>query len=157
MVFEEGGRNYTEYIGFMEEPEYSNVILDIHRYQCHDDRHKEMDIHGHIQKAAIEWKNEADDIIQNTGLWTYVGEWSLALDKEFESRWAQSVIGHKMKEMDNFQKDIAYRAYGAAQLTAFEKYLGWFYWSYKHETSPHWSFKECVQRGWLPAPSEAQG
>jgi glucan 1,3-beta-glucosidase len=32
----------------------------------------------------------------------------------------------------------------------FEKYLGWFFWSYKTETTPAWCFRECVNRGWLP-------
>jgi glucan 1,3-beta-glucosidase len=45
---------------------------------------------------------------------------------------------------------VAYRAYAAAQLITFEKYLGWFFWSYKTETAPAWCFRECVNRGWLP-------
>jgi glucan 1,3-beta-glucosidase len=52
--------------------------------------------------------------------------------------------------MDNFQVNSAYRGYAAAQLLSFEKYLGWFFWSYKTETMPAWSFRDCVERGWLP-------
>lgn len=52
--------------------------------------------------------------------------------------------------MDGFQTSLAYRAYAATQLMTFEKYAGWFFWSYKTETTPQWCFRECVERGWLP-------
>jgi glucan 1,3-beta-glucosidase len=53
--------------------------------------------------------------------------------------------------MDEFQENVAYRGYAAAQLLAFERYLGWFFWSYRTETTPAWSFRDCVERGWLPS------
>jgi len=53
--------------------------------------------------------------------------------------------------MDAFQEQVAYRGYAAAQLVTFEKYQGWFFWSYKTETTPAWCFRESVERGWLPA------
>jgi len=28
--------------------------------------------------------------------------------------------------------------------------IGWFFWSYRTETTPEWCFRECVERGWLP-------
>ncbi len=150
VVFQEGFRSHREYHHFMREPQFSNVVYDIHRYQCFDQADKDMDIYGHIKKSAIDWKNEADDIINQLKLWTYVGEWSLGLDLKVVSLWANGPFNHALEQMDNIQKDIAYRAYGASQLATFEKYLGWFFWSYKTETTPEWCFKECVERGWLP-------
>ena len=140
----------NEWFGFMQEPEFTNVILDIHRYQCFARSDIDMDIYGHIKKASIEWKNEADEIIKKSGLWTYVGEWSLGLDKKVVSLWAEGPFNHALENMDEFQMNIANRAYGAAQLATFEKYLGWFFWSYKTETTPEWCFRDCVERGWLP-------
>jgi glucan 1,3-beta-glucosidase len=52
--------------------------------------------------------------------------------------------------MDDFQCNVAYRGYAAAQLLTFEKYLGWFFWNYKTETTPAWCFRDCVERGWFP-------
>ena len=150
VVFSDGFRSYKEYIGFMQEPDHSNVILDIHRYQCFDSGDVNMDIYGHIQKAAIQWKNEADDVIRNSGLWTYIGEWSLGLNPEYVNLWAKGPFNHALEGMDDFQKNVANRAYGAAQLATFEKYQGWFFWSYKTETTPEWCFRKCVERGWLP-------
>ena len=110
---------------------------------------------------------EADDITDKLKLWTYVGEWSLALDilptdpprkdppKAFTLWEQQGLVGYEKTKMDEFQKNVAYRAYGAAQLASFERYKGWFFWSYKIEIETEaeapWSFRECVKRGWLPS------
>jgi glucan 1,3-beta-glucosidase len=150
VVFHDAFRHFSEYEGFMREPDFSNVVLDIHRYQCFQPEDIELDIYGHVGKAALDWKNEADDIIRDSGFWTYVGEWSLGLDLKVVSLWAEGPSDNPLARMDGFQTDVAYRAYGAAQLATFEKYLGWFFWSYKTETTPAWCFRECVERGWLP-------
>ena len=149
VVYHDGFRSFREYTGFLAEPPFSNVVLDIHRYQCFVGEDVNTDIYGHMQKAVFEWKNEADDIISNLG-WTYVGEWSLGLDLRIASLWAEGPFNHALQKMDDFQMDLAYRGYAAAQLLTFEKYLGWFFWSYKTETAPAWCFRECVSRGWLP-------
>jgi glucan 1,3-beta-glucosidase len=150
VVFHDGFRSFNNYLGFLNEPEFNNVVFDIHRYQCFDRSDLDMDIYGHIQKAAIHWKNEADDINQNLGLATYVGEWSLGLELHGVSLWSNGPYNHALQAMGEFQKTVSYRAYAAAQLATFERYLGWFFWSYKTETNPAWCFRECVTRGWLP-------
>jgi len=151
VVFHDGFRSFREYIGFMYEPDFRNVVFDIHRYQCFDRSDIEMDIYGHIQKSSIVWKQEADEIIQELCLPTYVGEWSLGLNLHVVSLRAEGTFNYALDRMDDFQLDVAYRAYAAVQLATFEKYLGWFFWSYKAETTPAWCFREGVERGWLPA------
>jgi glucan 1,3-beta-glucosidase len=150
-VFHDGFRSYREYNGLLQGPDYANIVFDIHRYQCFVQEDIDTDIYGHINKAVIDWKQEADDIICNSGWRTYVGEWSLGLDPKMMTLWAQGPFDQAERPMDNFHQDVAYRAYAAAQLASFEKYLGWFFWSYKTETMPHWSFCDCVKQGWLPA------
>ncbi len=150
VVFHDGFRSHKEYIGFLSEPEFSNVVFDIHRYQCFDRADIDLDIYGHVQKAAIHWKNESDDINSDLSLGTYVGEWSLGLDLHAVSLWASGPFNHALQNMDGFQMSVAYRAYASAQLATFERYLGWFFWCYKTETTPAWCFRECVTRGWLP-------
>ncbi|MDP2179915.1 glycoside hydrolase family 5 protein [Methylicorpusculum sp.] len=150
IVVHDGFRSYKEYQDFMNEPEYQNVVFDIHRYQCFVQDDIDLDIYGHIQKAAIDWKNEADDIISGLALPTYVGEWSLGLDKKVFSLWEEGAFNHALSAMDAVQMTIAYRAFAAAELVTFEKYLGWFFWSYKTETTPEWCFRACVERDWLP-------
>lgn len=150
VVFHDGFRGFREYDGFMSGPEYKNVIFDIHRYQCFIKEDVELDIFGHLQKVVVDWKNEAEEIISNAGIPTYVGEWSLGLDLKMINAWNQGAFDYSQTGMDDFQLNLAYRAYAAAQLACFEKYLGWFFWSYKTETMLHWSFRDCVERGWLP-------
>ena len=150
VVFHDGFRSHKEYIGFLSEPEFSNVVFDIHRYQCFERADIDMDIYGHIQKSAILWKNEADEINTDLSFGTYVGEWSLGLDLHVVSLWASGPFNHALNNMDKFQMSVAYRAYASAQLATFERYHGWFFWCYKTETTPAWCFRECVTRGWLP-------
>lgn len=150
VVFHDGFRSFREYSDFLKEPDFRNVVLDIHRYQCFERHDIDTDIYGHICKAATDWKTEADAIISEAGQWTYVGEWSLGLDLTIVSLWANGPFNHALQDMDSFQMAVAYRGYAAAQLSTFEKYLGWFFWSYKTETATAWSFRDCVARGWLP-------
>ena len=150
VVYHDGFRSYREYLGFMKEPEFDNVVFDIHRYQCFAREDIDADIYQHVTKTVVEWKQEADGIIQEMEQWTYVGEWSLGLDLKVVSLWAEGPYNHALEHMDKFQMDVAYRAYASAQLATYEKYLGWFFWSYKTETTPAWCFRDCVNNGWLP-------
>ena len=149
IVYHDGFRSFREYTGFLAEPEFNSVVLDIHRYQCFIPADIDSDIYEHIRIAAVDWKNEADDIISD-GHSTYIGEWSLGLDLKFVSLWSKGAFNSAQQDMDAFQMSMAYRAYAAAQLITFEKYIGWFFWTYKTETTPAWCFRECVNRGWLP-------
>ena len=52
--------------------------------------------------------------------------------------------------MDEFQLSAAYRGYASAQLLTFEKYAGWFFWTYRTETRPDWCYRDCVDQGLIP-------
>ena len=150
IIFHDGFRSFHEYVGFLKEPEFRNVAMDIHRYQCFVQSDIDLDIYGHLRLNVVDWKQEADDVNANLGHPVYLGEWSLGLHLKFVSLWVENSIEDKLQTMDSFQKSLAYRAYAATQLMTFEKYAGWFFWSYKTETTPQWCFRECVERGWLP-------
>ncbi len=76
----------------------------------------DMDIHGHIRKAAVDWREEADAINAELGLPAVCGEWSLGLDLKVVSLWAEGPFNHALEHMDDFQQDVASRAYGDSQL-----------------------------------------
>lgn len=151
VVFHDGFRTHREYLGFLQAPQHENVIYDIHRYQCFSREDLDMDIHGHLRKAGVEWGQELRDIREELTLPTIVGEWSLGLNLEVVSLWAEGPYDYALTGMGDFQRDLSYRAYAAAQLLAFEQCRGWFFWSYRTETTPEWCFRECVERGWLPS------
>lgn len=114
----------------------SSAVLDLHLYQCFEDRDKHLTVEQHVAKTRDEWKNLIDRTQQK--LPTIVGEWSLALDQ-------LSLSG--CDELDVWR---AYNQYGNAQLEVFSQALGWFYWTYKTEEGSVWSLRDSVSRGLLP-------
>jgi glucan 1,3-beta-glucosidase len=149
VVFHDGFRSHREYLNFMQPPAYENVIFDVHRYQCFEQSDIDLDIRGHLHMAGERWQ-EAETIQRELGLPAIVGEWSLGFDPEYVALWP-GPFNHALRDMNAFQKECAYRAFGAVQLLSLEHYHGWFFWSYRTETVPEWCLRECVERGWLPA------
>ncbi len=140
VVFHDGFRSFREFSGFLTEPDFTNVVLDIHRYQCFGQEDIALDLYGHIKKSVTDWREEADALIKDRGRWVYVGEWSLGLD----------LHTLPLDDINGFATQVALRAHAAAQLLGFENYLGWFFWSYKTETVPSWDFRTVVEKAWLP-------
>jgi glucan 1,3-beta-glucosidase len=150
VMFHDGFRSHREFLDFFRSGRLENVVFDVHRYQCFDREDLDLDIHGHLHKAGAVWREEAQAIQRDLGVPAIVGEWSLGLDLKVVSLWAEGPFDHALQGLDEFQRDVALRAYGGAQLLAFEHYRGWFFWSYRTETTPAWCFRDCVGRGWLP-------
>ena len=121
---------------FMSGPDYANVILDTHPYQCFTDDDRKRNLHQQVEFALLERKKQLDAIQKQ--LPSIVGEWSCALPP-------QSLEGRS-----GFALDAAMRAYGDTQLINFDATRGWFYWTYKIEAGGAWSFRDCVKRGWMP-------
>ena len=121
---------------FMKEPEYSNVIIDTHLYQCFGDEDRERTAQEQLV-FALNRKSTLEQM-QREELPTFVGEWSLALpDRSLEN-------------LSLFQGELLTGAYAGTQLLCFENTRGWFFWSYKMEAKSEWNFRYCVERGWLP-------
>ena len=150
VVFHDGFRSHREFVPLFRDTGFRNVLFDVHRYQCFDRADLELDIQGHLHKGGVLWKDEALRIQRDLGIPAIAGEWSLGLDLKVVSLWAPGPYHHALERLDAFQEQVAHRAYAAAQLLAFEHYAGWFFWSYRTETTPAWCFRECVERGWLP-------
>ena len=150
MIFHDGFRHFREYAGFLQEPEFLNVAIDIHRYQCFAKDDIDTDIFGHIGKTVSDLRTEADEIIRDSGYQVYCGEWSLGLALKMVSLWEKEPFNHVLTEMDEFQMSAAYRGFASAQLLTFEKYAGWFFWTYRTETMPEWSYLDCVDQGLIP-------
>ena len=151
VVFHDGFRSHREFGDFLRPGGLANAVLDVHRYQCFTPDDVALDAAGHLQRAVVDWRAEAEAIQRELGRPAIAGEWSLGLDPNGFVRPADRPPGHPLRGLDAFQEDVLYRAYGAAQLLAFERYWGWFFWSYRTESSPAWCFRVCVERGWLPA------
>jgi len=121
---------------FMQEPAFSNVVLDTHLYQCFDDKARSRTALEQLTFAIN--RKETLDEMQRDELPTIVGEWSLSLP------------GQSMSGLSQFQKESVTRAYADTQLLNYEGTQGWFFWSYKMQPQSEWNFRHCVERGWLP-------
>jgi glucan 1,3-beta-glucosidase len=125
-----------QWADFMSGPDYANVVLDTHPYQCFTDDDRKRNLHQQVEFALVERQKQLDAIQKQ--LPCIVGEWSCALPP-------QSLAGRT-----GFALDTAMRAYGDAQLLNFDATRGWFFWTYKTEEGGAWSFRDCVKRGWMP-------
>jgi glucan 1,3-beta-glucosidase len=116
--------------------DYKNVVMDTHQYQTFNPIDKRLDMAGHLQKTMRKVPKAL------AGMRAYhpimVGEWSLALDSE------------SLQGMDEQQLEAGRRAYGAAQLLAFSQSSAWFFWTYRTEDGGVWSYRDCIEHGWLP-------
>ena len=121
---------------FMPAPDWKNVFLDTHMYQCFSDDDKQRDIQQQVQLAVVQRKTELDFMRQRHRC--LVGEWSCSLPPK------------TLRGMTGVGLDAAMRAYGAAQLLSYETTEGWFFWTYRTENSASWNFRLCTERGWLP-------
>jgi glucan 1,3-beta-glucosidase len=122
---------------FMQQPAFSNVILDTHLYQCFDQKAKSRSAFEQLMYALN--RKTALDKMQQQELPTLVGEWSLSLPQK------------AMYSLSNLQMESVTRGYAGAQLLNYEGTHGWFFWSYKLEQPSEWHFRYCVERGWLPS------
>ena len=135
VVFHDGFRALA-WKKFMQEPEFSNVLLDTHLYQCFDEAAKARTALEQLT-FALKRKTTLDEM-QREELPTIVGEWSLALP------------GGAMRGLTPLQMQSVTRAYADTQLLNYESTRGWFFWSYKLQRESEWNFRHCVERGWLP-------
>jgi glucan 1,3-beta-glucosidase len=122
--------------GFAPTPQYSNVVLDTHMYQAFSEADRKRTPLEQVQ-FALGRREEIQRL--SSGPWLIVGEWSIALPR------------NEALAKTPLDRSAARLAYAGAQLLAFETAHGWFYWSYKTENGGEWSFRDCVQQGWMPA------
>lgn len=113
-----------------------NVILDLHLYQSFDAKfHAGLDFN--VKYPLEHYPVLFEELSAYTRF--IIGEWSLGLDHTNFTR------------LDDFNKILGLRAFGATQLMAFEKADGWVFWNYTIEDKTSgWNFKSLVERGILP-------
>jgi glucan 1,3-beta-glucosidase len=116
--------------------EYANTYIDTHQYQAYTKRDQKMNIAGHLDKTLNKIPHTLAKIQKYHPV--IIGEWSLALNAA------------SLQNFNEQQMLAARRAYGDAQLITYEHMDAWFYWSYKTEDGGPWSFRDCIENGWLP-------
>jgi glucan 1,3-beta-glucosidase len=130
----------TDFHGRLQALGCQNVMTDIHPYQSYYEIYNRLDINEHLAFPMSRSFPRFKEFSRVAPL--IIGEWSLTMGDSHKN--LGSLPGH--------ERDLVLRAYAAQQLALFEfTSAGWFYWSYKNEQQPIWSFRECVERGWFPS------
>lgn len=140
------GFRANEWKGFMKEDEFVNVVLDMHFYlMVADMTGQANDPDGYasyISRSAAEVEE------MQAFFPVIVGEWCVFNNTK------------GLKDMTPSERQTLYRSLADMQFQAWERGLGWFYWSYKllldtvHEPKwegwDSWDMGKSIELGWLP-------
>jgi glucan 1,3-beta-glucosidase len=139
MVVIDAAFHIHEWVGFMPLSNYTNVVLDLHRYQCFD---------PYLQTAplSLHWnitcRIDAHPAPLQT-LPTFIGEWSVGYKVAAEWAWVEP--------FPSIPEQIWLKRFGMAQMRVYEDTsLGWFFWNFKTETAPMWNYLLGIKHGWFP-------
>lgn len=150
---------------FMREERYVNVVLDTHLYLMNAESEGcQQDLSSYLTYIQ---ENFAKRIEEMENYFPVIcGEWCLfnSLACGYDTKGGQSVLngveGCDRKRLDDEEKKKIYRAIADAQISAWNKGSGYFYWSYKLLTDTvndrgwigwdSWDLGRCVDFGWFP-------
>lgn len=118
-----------------------NIIYDTHLYMLYDAGYIAESYDDKIQQVC-KWGEEIGALSYKE----LVGEFTAAWDSNSSSIYTQKID----KWGDDDKKKI--RKFVEAQLTAFEKSYGWFFWNWKMGASDQWNFQILVENGIIPQP-----
>ncbi|KAG0231831.1 glycoside hydrolase superfamily [Mortierella sp. GBAus27b] len=164
----------SAWTGFL--PGADRLMLDAHQYIMFDNNLMRMNSSTQLQFACETW---GSDITTSTKVFgpTMVGEFSVATNDcatflngiSMGHRWngtfdgtpAVSPGSNCVKENDASTYDPAYKKFLGdffnAQVSAYEQGAGWFYWNFKTESNPLWSYFDGVDHGWIPKDANNRG
>lgn len=152
--------------GFMQEEKYVNVVLDTHQYLMMAEANGcEQNLEAYITYINEHFAKNIEIMQQYFPV--ICGEWCLfnSLACGYDTLGGQSVLndveGNDVELLDAGKKQEIYRAVAKAQLEAWEKGSGYFYWSYKLLTDTvnekgwigwdSWDLGRCIDFGWFPS------
>ena len=117
----------------MRWPWYRQVYVDSHQYQIFTEAERAMPAVEHARYTRL---NIADRLYRlRRGHRVIVGEWCAALDPRSLAGLELAVAARELREFAWAQQAV----YGHTD--------GWFFWNYRHDTAPQWSFRSLVERG----------
>lgn len=121
---------------FMQEKQYVNVVLDTHQYlMMAESDGCEQNLDAYIQYIKEHYEKEIEEMEQYFPV--ICGEWCLfnSLACGCDTKGGQSVLngvkGNETEGLNESEKKEIYLTVAKAQLEAWKKGSGYFYWSYK--------------------------
>lgn len=155
--------------GFMKEERFKNVWLDTHQYLMNaEGMGCEQSLPGYLKFIMDRWYREIEEVDQF--LPVICGEWCLfnSMVVGHDTHGGQTVLngltGIGSESISDREKKDIYRTIADAQLAAWNKGHGFFFWSYKLLTDtvndPNWigwdawDLGRCYDLGWFPKQEE---
>ncbi len=154
--------------GFMNvQSGVNHVILDTHQYQIFDQGQVSQSPSQHVSSACAYGVNK----LSHVDKWTVVGEWTgaqtdcakwlngLGKGARYDgtlsgSSYVGSCNGKYTGTVAGLSADDKFnlRHFIEAQLDAYERRTGWFFWTWKTESAPEWHMKDLLANGLFPQP-----
>lgn len=149
---------------FMREEKYVNVVLDTHQYlMIAESEGCEQNVKAYETYIKEHWEKEIEEMEQYfpviCGEWCLFNSYACGCDTKGGQSILNGVEGSMEEAMDQKAKKEIYQAVAKAQLAAWQKGSGYFYWSYKllidtvNTTGwigwDSWDFGRCVDFGWF--------
>ncbi|MCI6996538.1 MAG: cellulase family glycosylhydrolase [Eubacterium sp.] len=150
---------------FMREEKYKNVVLDTHLYlMVAEGMGCEQTVEAYVKFIKERFEKSVEEMEQYFPV--ICGEWCLfnSLACGWDTKGGQTVLngleGSAQETVSWEEKKKIYNALAKAQLEAWSKCSGYFYWSYKLLTDTvntpgwvgwdSWDLGRCVDLGWFP-------
>lgn len=145
---------------------FDEIMLSVHYYQIFDSGELELTPPEHVAAACATAGGLA-----SSDKWTLVSEWTGAqtdcakylngrgLGARYDgtypgSSYIGSCDGKYTGTVDGLSSDDKYniRTFNEAQLDAYDARTGWFFWTWKTESSPEWDLQAQIAGGLFPQP-----
>ncbi|KAF9387945.1 hypothetical protein CPB97_001836 [Podila verticillata] len=173
LVIHDGFLGLDAFSGFM--PKSDRLMLDAHQYIMFNTDLMKMTPTAQLQFACSTWGEASRSSTLKFGP-TMVGEFSVAVNDcakylngiNSGSRWEGTrdevpgpPMGSCANENDASKYSSTYKqflkTFFEAQVEAFEQGSGWFFWNFKTESNPLWSYFDGVDQGWIPKDVNNRG
>lgn len=167
LVIHDAFQTLDYWTGFMTDfNTYSGVALDNHSYGVFTDDLLAQDWNGHINSMCQHGRDIGN--FANKNIWTMVGEWTTAstdcakylngrgIGARYDGTYSGSPYvgncGPKTGSASGFSSNykVFMRKFYEAQVAAYERGQGWFYWTWKAENADDWSYEAGLKGGWIP-------
>lgn len=149
---------------FMQEEKYVNVVLDTHQYLMFaEGQGCEQNTEAYVSYIRENYEKQIEEMEQHfpviCGEWCLFNSYACGCDTKGGQSVLNGVDGTSAESMSGDEKKEVYRAVAEAQLQAWRKGSGYFYWSYKLLTDTvntpgwigwdSWDFGRCADFGWF--------
>ncbi len=150
---------------FMRDEKYKNVVLDTHQYLMMAEMMGcKQTVEGYLEYIRENFAREVEEMQRYFPV--ICGEWCVfnSLACGWDTKGGQTVLnglaGTVKESVTKEQKKEIYQAVAKAQIEAWNRGSGYFYWSYKLLTDTintkgwtgwdSWDLGRCMDQGWFP-------